>query len=123
MAESGDMTAAAMVGWACQLPYHSCYNLEMAREYLDISASASNSKGQYYKGSLLISGSATYEKDVIMGKWLLEQAAAKGEKAAIRLLDVRYRERGPEEIEMMYKRALLRIVLSKVLRKFEDYNR
>ena len=115
MADAEDMEAAAILGFSCQFEYNSFYNLEISRKYIDMSADASNPKGQYYKGSLLIDGIPPYEKDPIMGKWLMEQAAKQGEEDAINELDNRYRERTPEEIAKMFRKSVISLMFWDIL--------
>ena len=111
MADAGDMEAAAIVGFSCQFEHIGHYDLDMCREYLDKAVEASNPKAQYYKGSMLLDGLAPYEKDPVMGKWLIQQAAEKGDEEAIQLLDNRFRDRTPEEIAKMFRKSAFSLML------------
>lgn len=90
LADAGDMTASAYLGFCCSLKHVGHYDLEMCREYLEKAAQAADPQGQFYLGEMLLFGEPPFRQDPVYGKWLLEQAAAAGNSEAERILWIRY---------------------------------
>lgn len=74
LADAGDMTAAAHLGYASQFKHLGHYDLDRCRNYLEESAMSGNSMGMYFLGMMLMKGEPPFDQDKIQGKWLLENA-------------------------------------------------
>lgn len=74
LADEGDMTAAAYVGYASQFKHLGHYDLERCREYLERSALEGDPMGMYFLGEMLMKGEPPFDEDKVRGKWLLENA-------------------------------------------------
>ena len=101
MADSGDMTAAAYLGDSCRFRHLGHYDLEMCRRCLEMSVAAGNPQGQFFLGSLLMTGDAPFKEDKVYGKWLLEEAKKGGVEDAGKLLDCLYMEVSSQEAKKM----------------------
>ena len=107
MAEDGDMTAVAYVGYASQFKHIGHYDLERCREYLERAAMEGDPMGMYFLGQMLMEGTEPFEQDKIRGKWLLENA---GCPEAEKFLEDWYREEmTPGEARRMLVRSWLRL--------------
>ena len=101
LSDSGDMTAAAFLGDSCRYKHLGHYDLEMCRQYLEMSGTAGNLQGQFFLGSLLMTGDAPFKEDKVYWKWLLEEAKKGGVEDAGKLLDCLYMEMSTEEAKRM----------------------
>lgn len=68
LSDSGDMTAAAYLGDSCRFRHLGHYDLEMCRRYLEMSVAAGNPQGQFFLGSMLMTGDAPFKEDKVYGK-------------------------------------------------------
>ena len=105
MADSGDMTAAAYLGDSCRFRHLGHYDLEMCRQYLEMSVAAGNPQGQFFLGSMLMTGDVPFKEDKVYGKWLLEEAKKGGVEDAGKLLDCLYMEMSTEDAKRMLKKS------------------
>lgn len=74
LADEGNSTAAAYIGYASQFKHLGHYDLDRCRDYLEESAMSGDSMGMYFLGQMLMKGDPPFEQDKIRGKWLLENA-------------------------------------------------
>ena len=105
MADNGDMTAAAHLGYAYQFRHLGHYNLDLCREYLEKAVAADDPVGQFFLGSMLMTGDAPFKEDKVYGKWLLEEAKKGGVDDAGKLLDCLYMEMSTEDAKRMLKKS------------------
>ena len=101
LSDSGDMTAAAYLGDSCRFRHLGHYDLEMCRQYLEMSVAAGNPQGQFFLGSMLMTGEAPFKEDKVYGKWLLEEAKKAGVSDAGKLLDCLYTGMSKEDAKRM----------------------
>ena len=101
MADNGDMTAAAHLGYAYQFRHLGHYNLDLCREYLEKAVAADDPVGQFFLGSMLMTGDAPFKEDKVYGKWLLEEAKKGGVEDAGKLLDCLYMEMSTADAKRM----------------------
>ena len=99
------MTAAAFLGDSCRFKHLGHYDLEMCWQYLEMSGTAGNPQGQFFLGSMLMTGEAPFKEDKVYGKWLLEEAKKEGVSDAGKLLDCLYMEMSTEEAKRMLKKS------------------
>lgn len=105
LTDAGDMTAAAYLGDSCRFKHLGHYDLEMCRQYLEMSVAAGNPQGQFFLGSMLMTGDAPFKEDKVYGKWLLEEAKKGGVEDAGKLLDCLYMEMSTNEAKRMLKKS------------------
>ena len=105
LTDAGDMTAAAYLGDSCRFKHLGHYDLEMCRQYLEMSVAAGNPQGQFFLGSMLMTGDAPFKEDKVYGKWLLEEAKKAGVSDAGKLLDCLYMEMSTNEAKRMLKKS------------------
>ena len=105
LTDAGDMTAAAYLGDSCRFKHLGHYDLEMCRQYLEMSGTAGNPQGQFFLGSMLMTGEAPFKEDKVYGKWLLEEAKKGGVEDAGKLLDCLYMEMSTEDAKRMLKKS------------------
>lgn len=118
LADNGDMTAAACVGYASQFDHLNHYDLEACREYLQKSANADNPIGQYYLGMMLFSGDKPFQQDKVHGKWLLDQAEKSGIEDATRFKKCMYWKPTRKEARRMVLKSSLILVWEKIKHPF-----
>lgn len=90
LADAGDMTAAANLGYFCSMRHTGHHDVAMCRAYLGRAVEAGDPLGQFYMGEMLLFGDHPFERDPVYGKWLLESSAAAGNEDAQTLLARRY---------------------------------
>ena len=118
LADEGDSTAAAHVGYASQFEHLGHYNLERCKEYLEKSVAANDSTGQFFLASMLMCGDAPFHEDKVYGKWLLEESKKGGNKDAENFLKAWYTELTQEEAKKMLVKSTLIIMWENVLDLF-----
>ena len=119
LADAGDMTAAAHFGYASQFEHLGHYDLDACREYLEKSADAENSWGQYYLGSMLFYGEAPFEEDKIYGNSLVNKAAKAGNPAAQEFMEGRYRQVSLEDLQKLIRKPWWKRFLEGIKHPFE----
>ena len=117
LADGGDMTAAACLGYASQFE-HIHYDLEICKTYLQMSANANNPLGQYYLGTMLFLGEEPFGEDKILGKWMIYQAEKAGIQEATIFKDNCNRKLAPEEARKMVIKASLSLIWEKIKHPF-----
>lgn len=117
LADGGDMTAAACLGYASQFE-HIRYDLELCKKYLTMSADANNPLGQYYLGTMLFLGEEPFKEDKILGKWMIDQAEKAGIQDATKFKENWNRKLTPDEARKMVFKATLSLIWEKIKHPF-----
>ena len=97
MADNGDMTAAAHLGYAYQFRHLGHFDLDKCREFLEKAVAADDPTGQYFLGSMLMCGDAPFQEDKVRGRCLLEESKKAGNKDAEQFLATWDMEMTPQE--------------------------
>jgi len=114
MADNGDMTAAAHLGYAYQFRHLGHFDLDLCREYLEKAVAADDPTGQYFLGSMLMCGDAPFQEDKVRGRWLLEESKKTGNKDAEQFLATWDMKMTPQEAKKMLLKSRLKLLWERI---------